>query len=74
MNMGGNSLLLLNGFFQTKKIILGTIYKYPCIKISNFNYEYLTPLLAKIFQEEKTCLLMGDFNINLLNTDTDHNN
>ena len=29
------------------------------------------PLPAKILQEEKTCLLMGDFNINLLDTDTD---
>ena len=41
------------------------------MKISNFNNEYLTPLVIKILQEEKTCLLMGDFNINLLNTDTD---
>ena len=42
------------------------------MKISDFNNEYLTPLPAKILQEEKTCLLMGDFNINLLNTDTDY--
>ena len=40
------------------------------MKINDFNNEYLTPQLAKIFQEEKTCLLMGDFNISLLNTDT----
>ena len=43
------------------------------MKISDFNNEYLTSLLAKILQEEKTCPLMGDFNTNLLNTDTDHN-
>ena len=43
------------------------------MKICDFNNEYLIPLLAKILQGEKTCLLMGDFNINLLNTDTDHN-
>ena len=42
------------------------------MKICDFNNEYLTPLLAKILQE-KTCLLMGDFNINLINTDTNHN-
>ena len=41
------------------------------MKISNFNNEYLTPLLAKILQEENKCLLMGDFTRNLLNTDTD---
>ena len=44
-------------------------YKHPGIKISNFNNAYLTPLLAKILQEEKTCLLISDFNIIILNTD-----
>ena len=38
------------------------------MKTSDFNNEYLIPLRAKILQEEKTCLLMGDFNINLLST------
>ena len=40
------------------------------MKINDFNNEYLTSQLAKIFQEEKTCLLMGNFNISLLKTDT----
>ena len=43
------------------------------MKICAFNNEYLTPLLTKILQEQKTCLLKGDFNINLLNTGIDHN-
>ena len=43
------------------------------MNINDFHSEYLTPLLAKIIQEEKTCLLMTDFNINFLNRDTDHN-
>ena len=43
------------------------------MKISNFNNEYLTLLLSKILQEEKKCLLMGNFSGNLLNTDTDPN-
>ena len=43
------------------------------MKINDFSKDCLTWLLAKILQEEKTCLLMGDFNINLLNVDTDHN-
>ena len=60
-------------FLNKENIICGTIHKHPGVKISDFNNEYLTPLLAKILQEEKTCLLMGDFNINLLNTYTDHN-
>ena len=44
------------------------------MKISNFNNEHVTPLPAKILQEEKKCQLICDFNnfnINLLNTDTD---
>ena len=43
------------------------------MKIGDFNNEYLTPLLAKILETEKTCLLMGDFNINLLKTDANPN-
>ena len=35
-----------------------------------FNDEYLTPLLSRINKEKKICLLMGDFNINLLKSDT----
>ena len=43
------------------------------MKICDFNNEYLTPLLAKILREEKTYVLMDDFNINLINTDTGYN-
>ena len=57
--------------FPKKKNICGAIYKHPGMKLSDFNNEYLTPLFAKILQEEKTCPLIGDFNINLLNTNTD---
>ena len=70
MNMGCYSLLLLNWFFQTKNIICGTIYEHPGIKISCFNNEYLIPLPAIILQEERRCLLIGDFSIE---QDTDHN-
>ena len=55
-------------FPNKENIIWGTIYKHPDMKISDCNNEYLIPLRAKILQEEKTCLLMGDFNINLLST------
>ena len=43
------------------------------MKKCEFNNEYLKSLLAKILQEEKTYLLMDDFNINFINTDTDYN-
>ena len=39
------------------------------MKTSHFNGNFLTPLLDKILKEEKTCLLMGSFNVNLLNNE-----
>ena len=43
------------------------------MNICDFSIEYLTPLLAKILQEEKAWLVMPDLNISLLNTYIDHN-
>ena len=37
--------------------------------VDNFNDDFLYPLLDKINKEKKSLLLMGDFNINLLNSD-----
>ena len=54
-------------------MIYGCIYKYPSMKISRFNSEYLTPLLTNIQKEKKTCMLLGQFSINLLNTETNTN-
>ena len=51
-------------------MIYGCISKHPSMKISRFNREYLTPLLTNIHKEENTGMLMGDFNINLLNAET----
>ena len=55
-----------------KKItLIGCIYKHPCMSVDEFNDIYLTPLLKKITFENKNIFLTGDFNINLLNTETD---
>ena len=35
--------------------------------IDNFNDDYLQPLLAKLSSQNKQVILAGDFNINLLN-------
>ena len=51
---------------KTKNIIIGCIYRHPCMQINDFNQNFLTPLLEKIFFENKNVILMGDFNINLL--------
>lgn len=43
---------------------------HPSMKIKYFNDEYLTPLFSRISKEEKICLLMVDFNMNLPSSDT----
>ena len=60
-------------FPNKRNMICSCIYKHPSMKISYFNGEYLTPLLTNIQKEEKTCMLMGDFNVNLLNAETSTN-
>ena len=39
------------------------------MKISTFNNKHLAPLLSKVLQEERKCLIIGDFNINFLSMD-----
>ena len=59
--------------FQKKKnLIIGCIYRHPNSKINiqEFNREFIDPLLHKINMENKQCILMGDFNIDLLKSDT----
>ena len=55
-----------------KKLIVGCIYRHPSSKISIdlFTNEHLEPLLQRISSENKTCALMGDFNIDLLKIET----
>ena len=60
-------------FPNKRNMICDFIYKHPNMKISRFNNQYLMPLLTNIQKEEKTCMLTGDFNINLLNTKTNTN-
>ena len=56
-------------FFQTslrknEKIILGTIYRPPNSNFNEFEADLKT-ILHKVDRENKTCILMGDFNIDL---------
>ena len=39
--------------------------------VDDFNQNYLTPLLKQITAENKNIFLTGDYNINLLNTESD---
>ena len=56
---------------RKKNTLIGCIYKHPCMSVDEFNENYLTPLLKKITFENKNIFLTGDYNINLLNTETD---
>ena len=55
-------------------LVLGTIYRYPCIDSDEFNTQYLPKLLSNISKEikQKDFVLMGDFHIDLLNYTSDN--
>ena len=57
-----------------KNLIVGCVYRHPSSKISihNFTNLHLDPVLQKISAENKQCVLMGDFNVDLLKIDS-HN-
>ena len=48
-------------------IIVGVIYRHPCMSLKSFNSEHLKPFLHKLGSENKQLILLGDFNVNLLN-------
>ena len=54
-----------------KSKIIGCIYKHPIVPVTEFTNDYLGPLLEKISCEKKEIILMGYFNINMLNCDSD---
>ena len=56
---------------KKNNLSVGYIYKHPCIDICTFNDHYLNHLLDNQSKEaNKTIVLLGDFNIDLLNFDT----
>ena len=50
-------------------IVCLVIYRHPHSCLENFS-NYLTPIIEKISNERKYCVLMGDFNLNLLNCES----
>ena len=51
-----------------KNVILGVIYRPPNTSIEVFN-EKLNEILNQIKREDKICYMIGDYNINLLNSE-----
>ncbi|XP_065679190.1 uncharacterized protein LOC136093905 [Hydra vulgaris] len=50
-----------------KNIIVGCIYRHPSMNPKEFISDYFNPLLEKLSSENKQVMLMGDFNMDLLN-------
>ena len=53
-----------------KNIIIGCIYRHPSMELNLFNNDFLSPLLKKLDNENKQLFLIGDFNINLMNVNS----
>ena len=54
---------------KNENIVIGSIYRHPSMKLSEFNNNYLTNLLDTLSLENKTVVLLGDFNADLLKYD-----
>ena len=53
-----------------KNKIYACIYRHPSMEVEDFNKKHLEPVLLKISSENKIAYLLGDFNIDLLKTET----
>ena len=52
---------------KKSNIFVGCLYKHPVMDNTDFNKNYLNPILDKSSKENKQVFLLGDFNIDLLN-------
>ena len=61
-------------FSNKQNLIVGCIYRHPSSQISveDFTNLHLEPILNKINLGKKQCVLMGDFNIDLLKVESDN--
>ena len=53
-----------------KNVIVGCIYRHPSLNPTEFVDIHIQELLQKMSKEDKTIVLLGDFNIDLLKYDT----
>ena len=51
--------------------VIGCIYKRPKVPVTEFTEGFLVPLLEKLAKQKKKTILMGDFKINILNSNSD---
>ena len=68
------SIFVETSLRKNEKIIIGTIYRPPNSNFNEFEADLKT-ILRKVDKENKTCILMGDFNIDLIKYESsDHVN
>ena len=56
-------------FLNKPNLIVGCIYRHPGMSVNIFNTEFLSPFLQLVSKENKSIVLLRDFNINLLKFD-----
>ena len=67
-NLNQFSLKSLKFSFSNKPSqIIGAIYKHPSMNVSTFINDYLKNMFNAVHLENKSTLLTGDFNVNLIN-------
>ena len=57
---------------SNKNAIVGCIYKHPGLTIQEFNFDFLYPLIDKLATENKNIVLLGDFNVDLLDYESNN--
>ena len=72
LNIYKKNELVVSTFIETatpkkSNIIVGVIDRHPSMDFTDFNNSYLNKLLENISKEQNSVLLLGDFNVNLLN-------
>ena len=76
MNSAGNFEIIFIELIipNRKNVVAGCIYRHPSsiIPTTQFTTEYLDPILNIIAHENKTSVIVGDFNIDLLKYDGDN--
>ena len=56
-------------FSRKSNLLIGCVYRHPGMSVDLFNSDFLSPLLQTTGRENKSIVLLGDFNINLLKYD-----
>ena len=52
-------------------MVTSCFYKHPKVPVTELTEDYLVSLLEKLAKEKKETILMGNFNINILNCNSD---